>query len=152
MSDTGIGMSKKQIKKLFQPFTQADESTTRKYGGTGLGLSIAKKLVDLMNGKIHVDSRVGRGTTFCFTSVVEADPDGRSSTMSSDMNDVIPAEDLELLKGTHILTIDDNAVNTEYLVNLLKQMGCDVKGARSGVDGIELAKLAALKEDPYEIL
>ena len=153
VSDTGIGMSKKQIKKLFQPFTQADESTTRKYGGTGLGLSIAKKLVDLMNGKIHVDSRVGRGTTFTFTSIVEHDPDGRSSNPSnSDMSDVVPPEDLALLKGTHILTIDDNAVNTEYLVNLLKQMGCDVKGARSGVDGIELAKLAALKEDPYEIL
>ena len=151
VSDTGIGMSKKQIKKLFQPFTQADESTTRKYGGTGLGLSIAKKLVDLMNGKINVDSRVGRGTTFTFTTIVEHDPDGRSST-NSDMSDVVPPEDLALLKGTHILTIDDNAVNTEYLVTLLKQMGCDVKGARSGVDGIELAKLAALKEDPYEIL
>ncbi|CAB9529000.1 Peroxide stress-activated histidine kinase mak2 [Seminavis robusta] len=149
VSDTGIGMTKKQLKKLFQPFTQADESTTRQYGGTGLGLSIAKKLVNLMEGDINVESRSNRGSTFAFTALVEQDPDGSTA---SDLTDKIPEADLELLKGTHILSIDDNAVNTHYLVNLLKLLGCDVTGARSGVDGIELAKLAALREDPYEIL
>lgn len=149
VSDTGIGMSKKQIKKLFQPFTQADESTTRQYGGTGLGLSIAKKLVDLMGGEISVESRPGRGSTFSFTAVVENDPDGSAV---ADMHDNVPKEDLELLKDVKILSIDDNAVNTDYLVNLLKMLGCDVIGARSGVDGIEQCKLAALREDPYEIL
>ena len=149
VSDTGIGMSKKQIKKLFQPFTQADESTTRQYGGTGLGLSIAKKLVSLMGGDIKVESRPGRGSTFTFTAVVEKDPDGCTS---SDLHDNVPAEDLELVKGVKILSIDDNAVNTDYLVNLLKMLGCEITGARSGADGIELLKLAALREDPYEIL
>mmetsp|Transcript_20880 Transcript_20880/g.45278 ORF Transcript_20880/g.45278 Transcript_20880/m.45278 type:complete len:1249 (+) Transcript_20880:63-3809(+) len=151
ISDTGIGMTKKQIKKLFQPFTQADHSTTRQYGGTGLGLSIADKLVNLMDGGIHVESRPNRGSTFTFTASMEKDPDSIGGT-ASDLLDSIPESDMELLKGTHILSIDDNAVNTDYLVNLLNQMGCDVTGARSGVDGIELAKLAALREDPYEIL
>ena len=150
VSDTGIGMSKKQIKKLFQPFTQADDSTTRQYGGTGLGLSIAKKLTSLMQGEIVVESRPNRGSTFAFTAVMEKDPDAGNT--ASDLHDTIPEEDLALLKGTHILSIDDNAVNTDYLVNLLEIVGCDVSAARSGVDGIELCKLAALREDPYEIL
>ena len=150
VSDTGIGLSKKQIKKLFQPFTQADDSTTRQYGGTGLGLSIAKKLTSLMDGEIKVESRPNRGSTFTFTSVMEKDPDDGGT--ASDLHDAIPEEDLALLKGTHILSIDDNAVNTDYLVNLMEIVGCDVSAARSGVDGIELCKLAALREDPYEIL
>ncbi len=142
-------MNKKQIKKLFQPFTQADESTTRQYGGTGLGLSIAKKLVHLMEGEIVVESRPNRGSTFSFTALMEKDPD---SDTASDLHDSIPQEDLDLLKGTHILSIDDNAVNTDYLVNLLQLLGCDVGAARSGADGIEMCKLAALREDPYEVL
>lgn len=142
-------MNKKQIKKLFQPFTQADESTTRQYGGTGLGLSIALKLVHLMEGEIVVESRPNRGSTFSFTSRMEKDPDG---TLVSDLHDSISQEDLDLLRGTRVLSIDDNPVNTEYLVNLLKMSGCDVGAARSGVDGIEMCKLAALREVPYEIL
>ena len=98
-------MNKKQIKKLFQPFTQADESTTRQYGGTGLGLSIALKLVHLMEGEIVVESRPNRGSTFSFTSRMEKDPDG---TLMSDLHDSISQEDLDLLRGTRVLSIDDN--------------------------------------------
>jgi PAS domain S-box-containing protein len=150
VSDTGLGMSKKQVKKLFQPFTQADDSTTRQYGGTGLGLSIAKKLVALMEGDIKVESRPNRGSTFTFTSLVEIDPD--SSNRACDLHDIVSEQDLQLLKGMRILSIDDNAVNTDYLVNLLKMLGCNVMAARSGVDGIELCKMAALKENPFEVL
>lgn len=153
--DTGIGMNKKQIKKLFQPFTQADHSTTRQYGGTGLGLSIADKLVSLMKGNIQVESRPNRGSTFAFTAMLETDPDSVKAGqyhVASDLHDSIPDSDLALLKDTHILSIDDNAVNTDYIVNLLNLLGCDVTGARSGVDGIEMAKLAALREDPYEVV
>lgn len=149
ISDTGIGMTKKQVKKLFQPFTQADESTTRHYGGTGLGLSIAKKLVDLMEGEIKVESRPGRGSTFTSTIKVSQDPDGQPY---GDIQKNLTEGDLALLRGAHILSIDDNAVNTEYLKNMLKGLGCDVQGARSGVDGLEMCKLQALKGDPYEIL
>ena len=112
-------------------------------------MSIAKKLVELMQGDIVVESRPNRGSTFSFTSHMEKDPDGGTG---SDLHDTLPKEDLDLLKGTHILSIDDNAVNTDYLVNLLKMLGCDVDGARSGVNGIEMLKMAALREDPYEIL
>ncbi|MEZ5333729.1 MAG: ATP-binding protein [Methanolobus sp.] len=71
VSDNGIGMSETDLKKLFSPFFQADSSTARKYQGTGLGLSIVKKMVELHNGKIEVESELGKGSTFAFTIPVE---------------------------------------------------------------------------------
>ena len=104
-----------------------------------------------MEGEIVVESRPNRGSTFTFTALLQKDPDSQGMA-PSDLHDSIPEEDMALLKGIHILSIDDNAVNTDYLVNLLKMLGCDIHAARSGADGIEMCKMAALREDPYEIL
>ncbi|MDT8370472.1 MAG: response regulator [Gammaproteobacteria bacterium] len=110
--DTGIGISQSQAEKLFSAFTQADSSTTRKYGGTGLGLSISKKLVELMDGTISLDSQEGKGSTFWF----DIDFSLSNATSSSD-SDVA-------LDGHTILIVDDNATNVRYLEVLMKHWGC----------------------------
>jgi signal transduction histidine kinase/CheY-like chemotaxis protein len=121
--DTGIGISEKSIKKLFQSFSQADASTTRKYGGTGLGLSICSKLAKLMGGEVFVDSREGEGSTFRFKIPLEF---GLSI-------DLIPklVKPKILLSSKHkhkILLVEDNLVNQKVITLVLKKMGysCDL--------------------------
>ncbi|HND00179.1 MAG TPA: ATP-binding protein, partial [Myxococcota bacterium] len=101
VKDTGIGISKEAQAKLFQPFSQADSSTTRKFGGTGLGLAICKQLVEQMGGQIILESEVGQGTAFRFTIL-----------LSKQTNPApIPAIPGGVLKGKRICIVDDNATN-----------------------------------------
>ena len=110
--DTGIGIPVDQQHKIFEAFSQADSSTTRKYGGTGLGLTIAGQLVGLMGGKLWVESEVGKGSTFYFT--VQVGPGGVAE---------LPAESLDVsqLAGVPILLVDDNAINRRILEDAVKQ-------------------------------
>ena len=120
VSDTGIGISEEILPTLFQPFTQADTSTTRRYGGTGLGLSICKSLVDLMGGRISADSKVGQGTTFKVDLVL---PIGTAPLAEASPNHQQPSDAPKILKRIRILVVEDNLVNQKITVQSLKKMG-----------------------------
>jgi CheY-like chemotaxis protein len=114
--DTGIGLAPQAVAKLFQPFTQADSSTTRKYGGTGLGLSIVKRLVEMMGGEVGVDSQPGTGSKFWFTLPLQR-IDSIAATLACDVH---------VLHGKRLLIVDDNATNRRVLSLQLAHFGCDV--------------------------
>jgi len=129
VTDTGIGITLEQQARLFRSFSQADTSTTRKYGGTGLGLAISKRLCELMGGKIGVDSEAGRGSCFWFT--IAAEP-----ATSPGAQPLPPAA----LRGKRALVVDDNATNRQILVKQLELFGI---AAVTAVDGPEaLARVA----------
>ncbi|MHB8072537.1 response regulator [Desulfosporosinus fructosivorans] len=133
VSDTGIGLAQEQQNKLFQAFSQADASTTRKYGGTGLGLAICERLVKLMGGRIWVESELGKGSTFIFTAVFGyGQPVERNQTVLTRWNN----------KNIKVLVIDDNPIAVEILINMLETMHFSAVGVGSGEQG-----LAALKID-----
>ncbi len=141
--DTGIGMSQQQIGKLFRAFTQADASTTRKYGGTGLGLSITKKFCEMMGGNIKVESEVGKGSTFTFFIPAEViDPKEirlppqirPSQPLHQEQEFVLPAI------GPRILVIDDDPSVCELISRSLEKDGFQVSTATSGPEGLRLAE------------
>mgnify|MGYP000567755946 CR=1 FL=1 len=139
--DTGIGLTPDQIKLMFQSFQQADSSTTRKYGGTGLGLSIAKKLAELMNGTVGVESVAGEGSTFWFTGWL-----GVSHQAPHYRNPV------HNLRDKRILVIDDNEAASIVLIDLLEHMGLEVMGVPSGEAAIECVQHQADLNKPFELL
>jgi two-component system, sensor histidine kinase and response regulator len=141
VSDTGIGISKDLQERLFQPFVQADGSTTRKYGGTGLGLAISKQLVELMEGAISVDSVLGKGSTFSFTVRLEKQPHQSH----------IEIQDLTHLKDLRVLIVDSNPTNRFYLTNLLAFSGIGSREAEDARSALQLLEEAAAQKDPYDI-
>jgi CheY-like chemotaxis protein len=110
VTDTGIGIPAEKREKVFLAFTQADSSTTRRYGGTGLGLAISQRLVELMGGQLGVDSELGLGSTFHFTALFDQPPAGRP---------VAPAREPGALAGLRVLVVDDNATNRHILEQML---------------------------------
>jgi two-component system, sensor histidine kinase and response regulator len=141
VSDTGIGMTPDQQARLFRPFTQADSSTTRKFGGTGLGLSISLRLVELMSGQLRLESEPGKGSTFRFTACFGCeDRTARPHPLA--------AVDL---RGTRVLVIDDNSTSRQILKEMLESMSFEVTLAPSAREG--LAKLTtADASDPFQLV
>jgi polar amino acid transport system substrate-binding protein len=141
VQDTGIGMTAEQAAKLFQPFVQADSSTTRKYGGTGLGLTISKRLVEMMGGEIWVESEQGRGSTFIFTANF-----GLGKEMAK--RRFKPSSDL---RGIKVLVVDDNATSREIFQEMLESFSFEVTLAASAGEGLaELEK--ASEREPFELV
>jgi two-component system sensor histidine kinase/response regulator len=125
VEDTGIGLSSDQIRKLFQSFSQADTSTTRKYGGTGLGLAISKRLAELMGGDVGVESEPGCGSTFFFTARL-----GRGEAKT---RIYVPQPDL---RGQRLLVVDDNLLAAHTLAEMLRAMTFRVDEAASGEEAL----------------
>ncbi len=128
VSDTGIGMTEKQVDNLFQAFSQADTSTTRQYGGTGLGLSISKNLVEAMGGSIHVSSKYGKGSTFSFEMTFDL---GKRHQLRK----LVVPNKLESLK---VLVVDDNESAREVMQSYLDGFGIDSRLAKSGEEALEI--------------
>ncbi|HUP95870.1 MAG TPA: response regulator, partial [Burkholderiales bacterium] len=138
--DTGIGLSPEQVGTLFQSFTQADSSTTRKYGGTGLGLAISKQLIELMGGTIGVHSTPGQGSCFYFTF---------PASVANDATAEVPQRDE--LAGLRVLIVEDNATNRTILHNQVMSWGVSNGSAENGVRALDMLRAAAHGGAPYEI-
>ncbi|MBI4838782.1 MAG: response regulator [Nitrospirae bacterium] len=142
VTDTGIGISKDKLSMIFAPFTQADTSTTRKYGGTGLGLSISMQLVRLMGGELSVESEGGKGSRFWFTVPLEKQKAG----------DIITHEVYPDIHGAKILVADDNETNRTILCKMLEGFGCRPYAVEDDIKAVQELKNAAGSEDPFRLL
>ncbi|WP_247895375.1 hybrid sensor histidine kinase/response regulator [Azospirillum brasilense] len=137
--DTGIGMTAEQVARLFQPFAQADSSTTRRYGGTGLGLAISRRLAVMMGGGIAVDSAPGLGSTFRFTVTVGVQDDAATALPAAADPGLAGLQVDEPLRGLRVLVADDNAVNRLVARELLEDAGLVVTAVGSGGEAVRLA-------------
>jgi len=142
VKDSGIGMTPEQCSRLFQSFSQADTSTTRKYGGTGLGLAISKNLVEMMGGRIWVDSEAGQGSTFHFHARfgLQAEPMPRRMFLADE------------LLGVRALVVDDNSSAREILSTMTRSFGLDVEVARDGTEALETIAAADRKGIPFDLV
>ncbi|MDX9965208.1 ATP-binding protein, partial [Desulfobacter postgatei] len=164
VKDTGIGMEKEVCDRLFKPFTQADESTTREFGGTGLGLAISKQLVELMGGRISCESRSGIGSEFMFQLELEkvsqesvAPLEFSSKTYSIMQNPAVydRRSEIELLpeKAPLVLVVEDNTINQEVSSGILKNLGCRVDLAENGEMAVAAVKnKSALRYFPWFLI
>jgi len=140
--DTGIGMTPEQQGRLFQAFSQADGSTTRKYGGTGLGLTISRRLVEMMGGTLQVASEAGAGSTFTFTAWFGMGADGSSR------RNVVP----EALNGLRVLVVDDNAAARAVVIDALAGQPFSVEAASSGAEAVAAVEAAEAAGHPVDFV
>jgi len=145
VTDTGIGIRPDQVAALFSPFTQADSSTTRKYGGTGLGLSICKQLVEMMGGTVGVDSREGQGSTFSFTAVFELATSENEQPASHRRGDTLAAPASAGLNkvAARILVAEDNGTNREVALAQLQKLGYKATAVTNGAEAVEAVQRGA---------
>jgi PAS domain S-box-containing protein len=141
VSDTGIGMSAEAQERLFQPFTQADGSTTRKYGGTGLGLAISKQFVEMMNGSIQVESAVGEGSTFRFTVAFE-----KQAIATTRESKMLP------FSGSRVLIVDAGTATRRILADQTTSWGMITTEVDDGSRALELLQAAAVRGEKYDVV
>ncbi len=138
--DTGIGIQQDKLKEIFEPFRQADSSTTRRYGGTGLGLSICKKISNLMDGDVWVESGGDRGCTFHFSAWFKKAEEKRRSVLAS-----------VSLSGKRVLIVDDNQRNLDVLGHLLRKAGMDVVALLEGSEALPTLKRGLEDQSPFAL-
>ncbi|MEJ7592165.1 MAG: ATP-binding protein [Planctomycetaceae bacterium] len=159
VTDTGIGIPAEKLDSMFCPFTQAESSTTRNFGGTGLGLSICKELVELMGGRIGIDSAIGHGSTFWFEVPVQL------SESTTDVDSLITVTAQKPIESTvadepnfrqaeippqlsgHVLVVEDNRINQMFVEEILKHFGCTCDLAEDGEDAV-----AAVQGQQYDLV
>lgn len=142
IKDTGIGIPEDKQPKIFDSFTQADGSTTRKYGGTGLGLSICKRLVELMGGQIGMESEPGKGSRFWFTLTFEKQKETESFSFQTPVD----------IRGMRMLVVDDNKTNQLILLRMLESFGCSVEAVDSGQGALQVLKEAAGQKKFFDLI
>ena len=144
IKDTGVGIKSKHLDNLFNPFTQADPSSTRKYGGTGLGLSISKKIVEKMNGEIDIKSEYGKGTIFHFNCLFGLPTKEMKEQLNSQSDHSKNEKNIKKYKeniiGSRILVAEDNPVNQQIIKTILKKANLIVEVANNGKEAIGLLK------------
>ncbi|MBF5095791.1 response regulator [Azospirillum sp. INR13] len=142
VSDTGIGLSEDERGRLFQPFQQADASTTRRFGGTGLGLVISKRLAEMMGGSVGVESRPGEGSTFWFTAALGV------AASSADRKAATPVG----LRGRRALVVEDNDSTRTVICDMLRSMTFEVQGAAGGNEAVAATRAALAAGKPFDIV
>jgi len=142
ISDTGIGISKEYLPKIFESFSQEDSSSTNRYGSTGLGMSITKNLVEMMQGDIKVESEKGKGTTFTVT-ITLADSERKKKYLKAD--DLCPQD-------MCVLVIDDDPVACQHAKLVLGQVGINCEAALSGAEGVEMVRVRHARREPYNLI
>lgn len=140
VTDQGIGIAQDKLEHIFQPFSQADASTTRKYGGTGLGLSISSRLVSAMNGKLEVQSTKGQGSCFYF-----------SADFAYSLGTNSPLQTMHL-QGLNALVVDDNAINQKYIGDTLRNWQMNVQVASSAADAISLLQQHTQSQRQFNLI
>ncbi|MCK4302693.1 MAG: response regulator [Candidatus Eisenbacteria sp.] len=139
VTDTGIGIPKDRLERIFQSFSQVDASTTRRYGGTGLGLAICKQLIELMGGELEIESKEGKGSTFWFTLTFERQLEGQAT--------LVPIR--RDLRGQRVIVVDDNATNRKIACAYLESWGCRHAEAPDAEQALSLLRDAAAAGDPF---
>ncbi|MCD4778734.1 MAG: response regulator, partial [Desulfobacterales bacterium] len=142
VKDTGIGIAPKYLSRLFKPFSQADTSSTREYEGTGLGLTICKRLVEMMGGRIWVESELGKGSTFSFTVCFN-----RQS--ANEKQKLVPPPDIQHL---NVLVVDDCADSRLIMQKMLESFGLRVKLVSSGEESLKALEENKTREEPFELV
>jgi signal transduction histidine kinase/CheY-like chemotaxis protein len=144
VADTGIGIPDEKRELIFEPFSQADTSTTRKYGGSGLGLTISMRFVEMMGGKIWVDSEVGRGSQFHFTARLKS-----ADAKPIELGTIDPPE---ILRGVKVLIVDDNRTNRRILEGMLRRWEMKPTSVEGGEQALAQLWTARTAEDPFALI
>ncbi len=147
VKDSGIGMDAEQIRKIFDPFSQADSSTTRKYGGTGLGLAISKNMIELMGGRLIVDSILGMGSKFSFTLTFKTVP----VPAKRPERPALAGNEKPIFTG-EVLVFEDNAINQQVITEQLARVGLGVTMAENGKVGVDIMKECIEKGKKFALI